>query len=432
MKVMVIGNGGAAHAFVTKINKYPNISVIICAPVNPGIEDVEKVIGYEPACINNPVAYLNIALLEEVDFTIVFPEILLSYGIVDIFEANGLKIFGPNRAAAIIENSKVFMKDFCNKYKIPTAHYATFTSSGTAKLFMEDHPAFLKSEKSPKFVVKADGLAQGKGVIICNDESSTFSAIKEIMDDRIFGDAGERIVIEEFLEGMEFSFMVLTDGYSIIPLAVSRDYKKIYDGDKGANTGGMGSFSSDKIISKELQQEIIKDIIQPTIDNMRKEGYPYKGLLYAGLILTNDGVKVLEFNSRFGDPETQAVLMRLNTEFLGVLEATTNQRLHEYKLNWKNESSVCVVLVSRGYPNSYRKGDIITIPRDIETRQDIEIYHSGTAYNTHGNLVTSGGRVLNVTALGKTLKDATKKAYEVVDRIEFTGKYTRRDIGYTS
>ncbi len=418
MKIMVVGSGGREHALVWKLSLSPRVSEIICVPGNGGIAEIARCI---PMNVENIGGLLDLAVKECVDLTVVGPEVSLTLGIVDEFEKKGLKIFGSSKRATILESSKVFMKDFLHKYNISTANYVCFTDLIKAKKYIE--------KMNKPLVVKADGLAAGKGVLICSKKKDALDAVDIMIGRQEFGEVGRKIVIEEFLEGEEVSFMILSDGKSIISMATSQDYKRIFDDDKGLNTGGMGAYSPVPIVTKEIHDKIIKEIIMPTIEGMRKEGRIYKGVLFGGLMLHNGGIKVLEFNCRFGDPETQSVLVRLKTDLLEVLEASVGGYLSEIELEWKEEKSVCVVMASKGYPEKYQKGQSIVVLDSVKKCESIFVFHAGTIKKDK-ELIVNGGRVFGVTTLGDTFEKAVKKAYFAAEQINFNKSYFRKDIGY--
>ncbi len=419
MKVMVIGGGGREHALVWKLSKSPNVSEIICIPGNAGIEEIARCI---PCDVEDIKGLADFAEDEKIGFTIVGPEVPLTLGIVNEFKKRGLKIFGPTKEAAILEGSKSFMKDFLTRSGIKTASYAVFNRA-------EDAKKFVMEMKKP-LVLKADGLAAGKGVLICMDKNDAIKAVEEIMEDRCFGSAGKQMVIEEFLEGEEASFMAFSDGETVLPMVSSQDHKRAFDGDNGPNTGGMGAYSPAPVVTKEMAEKIMKEVMIPAVQGMKKEGRTYKGILYAGLMINNGAIKVLEFNCRFGDPETQPVLMRLKTDLLSILEATMEGRLSEIELEWTEESSVCVVMAAKGYPGSYEKGELVSVPDELKNKDDLYVFHAGTSVNSDGRVVASGGRVLGVTALGKDLKTALDKTYAAIDKIGFENSHFRKDIGH--
>ncbi|MFV1951597.1 MAG: phosphoribosylamine--glycine ligase [Nitrospinota bacterium] len=417
MKVLVIGSGGREHTLVWKIHQSPKVSKIYCAPGNAGTLRIAENVNIRADDINALAAFVA---GEGIDLTVVGPELPLTLGIVDEFERRGLRIFGPNKKAAEIEASKVFTKDLLKRYDIPTGRYSIFDSAGDAKRYIK--------EIGVPIVVKADGLAAGKGVIVCHEEKEAIKAIDSIMVEKVFGDAGDRVLIEEFLEGEEASFMVFTDGKSILPMVSSQDHKAIYDGDKGPNTGGMGAYSPAPVITPDICREIIDRIMTPAIEGMAAEGRPYKGVLYAGLMISNGSPVVLEFNARFGDPEAQPILIRMESDIIPVIEAVIDGNIDKTDIKWREEPSVCVVMVSEGYPGSYQKGKRIKGLEDAERMEGVEIFHAGTRLS-QGNIVTDGGRVLGVTATGIDIKEAIGKAYEAVSMICWDGVYYRKDIG---
>lgn len=417
MKVLVIGSGGREHALVWKISKSPMVSKIYCAPGNAGISRQAELVKLSS---NDLDGILEFALREKIDLTVVGPEEPLTKGIVDLFESKGLTIFGPNKRAAEIEGSKVFAKEMMKKYHIPTASYEVFEDKDEAINYIR--------LKGVPIVVKAEGLAAGKGVIVCRKEEEAISAINHIMVDRVFGDAGNRIIIEECLYGEEASFLALTDGKSILPLASSQDHKPVFDDDKGPNTGGMGAYSPAPVITPEIHERVIEEILKPIIYGMSEEGRPYKGCLYAGLMIQDGRPKVLEFNARFGDPETQPILMRLKDDLVPLLFACIKGGISNYEIEWDERPSVCVVMASKGYPGQYEKGKVISGLDDVLSMKDIFVFHAGTAIKDD-HIITNGGRVLGVTGLGKDIKDAIERTYEAVRRISWEGVHYRTDIG---
>ncbi len=417
MKVLVIGSGGREHALVWKISKSPMVSKIYCAPGNAGISRQAELVKLSS---NDLDGILEFALREKIDLTVVGPEEPLTKGIVDLFESKGLTIFGPNKRAAEIEGSKVFAKEMMKKYHIPTASYEVFEDKDEAINYIR--------LKGVPIVVKAEGLAAGKGVIVCRKEEEAISAINHIMVGRVFGDAGNRIIIEECLYGEEASFLALTDGKSILPLASSQDHKPVFDDDKGPNTGGMGAYSPAPVITPEIHERVIEEILKPIIYGMSEEGRPYKGCLYAGLMIQDGRPKVLEFNARFGDPETQPILMRLKDDLVPLLFACIKGGISTYKIEWDERPSVCVVMASKGYPGQYEKGKVISGLDDVLSMEDIFVFHAGTTIKDD-HIITNGGRVLGVTGLGKDIKDAIERTYEAVRRISWEGVHYRTDIG---
>ena len=417
MKVLIIGGGGREHALVWKIAQSPKVKKIYCAPGNAGIADLATCLPINSGDINK---LLEFAKKEKIDLTIVGPEDPLCNGIVDIFEKEGLKVFGANQKAVEIESSKSFAKDLMNKYGINTAAGKTFTSYKKA----ED---YIRKTGAP-VVVKADGLAAGKGVIVCETVSKAIDALKLIIKKRAFGDAGNKVVVEECLTGEEASFLAFTDGKNLLPLPSSQDHKAIYDNDQGPNTGGMGAYSSAPIIDRYMHKKIMEEVMMPTIQAMASEGRPYKGVLYAGLMIDKDRIKVLEFNARFGDPEAQPLLMRIKNDIVPIMEATIEGTLDKCKLEIDDRATVCVVMASKGYPGSYKKGIPISGLKDVKRMKDVVVFHAGTDKKGK-TIVTNGGRVLGVTALGNSVKKAISRAYSAVSRITWDGVYYRKDIG---
>ncbi|MEW6660996.1 MAG: phosphoribosylamine--glycine ligase [Bacillota bacterium] len=415
MKILVIGGGGREHALVWKLSQSPKVSKVFCAPGNAGIAQLAACVDLEAENIPGLLAF---AQTEKIDLTVVGPEGPLVKGIVDAFQAAGLKIFGPTQKAAAIEGSKAFAKNLMVKYRIPTARYGVFSEPNEAKIFIRDHGA--------PCVVKADGLAGGKGVIIAMDEATALAAVDTMMEERSFGQAGERVVIEEYLEGEEVSILAFTDGQTVVPMVSAQDHKRIFDCDAGPNTGGMGAYSPAPVFTPELHQQVLTEILIPTIQGMASEGKPYKGVLYAGLMITKEGPKVLEYNARFGDPETQPILMRLETDLVDIMMAVVEERLAGQEIRWLPDPAVCVVLAAGGYPGSYRKGDIIAGLEEVPP--EVLVFHAGTA-EKDGKIVTAGGRVLGITARGKTIPLAIQKAYDGVKKINFQGMHYRTDIG---
>lgn len=418
MKVMVIGSGGREHALVWKLSQSPKVDKIYCVPGNGGVAELAECVDID---LKDFSALLDLVRYEWIELTVVGPEEPLVKGIVDSFEKEGRFIFGPNSSAAQLEGSKVFAKDFMKRSGIPTAEYKVFSSYNQA----QEH---VRLKGSP-LVVKADGLAAGKGVFVCQTTSEAIEALNKIMKDKIFGKAGDRVVIEECLTGQEASFMVITDGTTIIPLASSQDHKQVFDGDKGPNTGGMGAYSPALIVTESLQKEILNTIVLPTIKGLKREGIVYKGVLYVGLMISKGKPYVLEYNCRFGDPEAQVVLSRLNTNFLEIAIACIQERLNELTVSWIDGASVCVVLAAEGYPGTYKKGEIIKGLEHFRGKDDIVVFHAGTSISGD-SIVTSGGRVLGVTGIGNNIKDAIDKTYNAVNKISWNGMYYRKDIGF--
>jgi len=416
MKILVIGSGGREHTLVWKISQSPKVSKIFCAPGNAGISHLAQCVDIGE---DNMVGLANFAQKMKIDLTIVGPELPLSRGIVDEFDKLGLKIFGPNQKATQIESSKVFSKYLMKKYNIPSASYAVFQDIKQAF-------DYVKQQAFP-LVIKADGLAAGKGVFIVQGIKQAQEALDSLMKKKIFGDAGEYVVIEEFLEGEEISILAFSDGKTVLPMVPSQDHKKIFDQDKGPNTGGMGAYSPVPFYNDLSRETVLQKILKPTIEGLKKEGREYKGVLYAGLILTKEGPKVLEFNARFGDPETQVVLPRLETDLIEIFNAVIEGNLHKINLKWKDNAVVCVVIASGGYPGKYQKGKVIGGLKNLEEMKDIIAFHAGTKLQDE-KVVSSGGRVLGITAWADTIFKAKEKAYEGVEKIYFEEMYYRKDI----
>ncbi len=417
MKILVIGGGGREHALIWKIAQSPKVSKIYCAPGNAGIADLAELIPVGAEEIDKLAEF---AEKKGIDLTVVGPEIPLAMGIVDIFEEKGLKIFGPSKLAAQLESSKSFAKDLMEKYNIPTAAGQAFTDFKKA----EDY--ILK--KGAPLVLKADGLAAGKGVIICMTEDEAIAALKLIIKDSAFGKAGEKVVVEEFLKGEEASFIAFTDGKTVLPLPSSQDHKAIYDGDQGPNTGGMGAYSPAPVIDRFLNNKIMNQVMIPAVRAMAAEGNSYKGILYAGLMIDKDRIRVLEFNVRLGDPEAQPLLMRLKSDIVPLMEGVITETLHEQTLEIDKRASLCVVMAAGGYPESYEKGFPISGIDHANQMEDIFVFHAGTTIN-NSDIVTSGGRVLGVTGLGDSVKEAVSKVYTAVSKISWNNMYHRKDIG---
>ncbi|HHW21187.1 phosphoribosylamine--glycine ligase [Thermodesulfovibrio thiophilus] len=420
MKVLVIGSGGREHAIIWKLSQSRVVDRIYCAPGNAGISEISECIEVES---KNLSTFVDFVKYEWIDLTVVGPEEPLAKGIVDLFLKEGRKIIGPTKAGAQIEGSKVFAKEFMKRYKIPTANYQVFNSYTYAEEYIR--------LKGAPIVIKADGLAAGKGVFIAKTHDEAMDALKLIMKEKVFGPAGDRVVIEECLQGQEVSYLVFTDGKTIIPMVTSKDHKRLLDNDEGPNTGGMGTFSPNPIITPELEKEILETVIQPTIMGLRAEGIIYKGILYAGLMIVNGKPYVLEFNCRFGDPETQVILPRLETDIIDIFMSISEQRLSKVNVKWKDEASLCVILASHGYPGTYKKGIPISGLEMVKRLKDVMVFHSGTGFDEEGKIVTNGGRVLGITALGQDLKDARNKVYSAIELIHFDGMQYRKDIGLT-
>lgn len=417
MKVLVVGSGGREHALCWKIRQSPLVKTLFCAPGNPGIAKCAECVDIKVSDIEG---LLRFARAEEIDLTVVGPEFPLSLGIVDRFTEENLKIFGSTKLASEIETSKVFSKNLMKKYDIPTAFFSTFHD-------FQDAVDWVREVKPP-LVIKADGLAAGKGVIICQTEDEAIEVLEDIMIRKIFGDSGDRVVVEEFLKGEEASFFAFTDGTNAIPLESLQDHKPLLDGDEGPNTGGMGAYSPAPVVTPELSEIIMSKVMMPTINALKEEGREYKGILYAGLMIDNSDIKVLEFNCRFGDPEAQPLLMRMKSDIVPVLDAIAGKGLSGETIEWKDEASVCVVLASRGYPGDYKKGVVIQGLEDLDKMENVIAFHAGTSLRD-GKIVTDGGRVLGVTALGRTVPDAIELAYKAVGKIDCSSLYYRTDIG---
>ncbi len=416
MKLLVIGSGGREHALIWKLKQSKHVKKIYCAPGNAGI-------AQDATCEDIPALdlkrLLNFATKKKIDLTVVGPEAPLVEGIIDLFEANGLPIFGPSKRAAELEGSKAFAKRILERYKVPTADFRIFSSYEDAKKYV--------AKAEVPLVVKADGLAAGKGVIVCQDRESALEALHRIMADKVFGDAGHKVVIEEYMKGEEVSLLGISDGENLVYLAPAQDHKAILDGDQGPNTGGMGAYAPVPQVDEEMLAHIKKTIMEPTIKGMALEDRPYRGVLYAGLMLTRTGPRVLEFNCRFGDPETQVILPLAECDLVEVMMAAMDGHLLEYGFTNRQAAAVCVVIASGGYPNKYCTG-LPILGLDIALDQDVMVFHAGTE-TREGKVVTAGGRVLGVTALDKSIKSAIDKAYRAVGRIAFDGAYYRKDIG---
>lgn len=416
MKILVVGGGGREHAIVWKLAQSPLVDQIYCAPGNAGIAQIAECVNIKAEAVD---MLLDFAKAEGIDLTVVGPEAPLAAGIVDKFEAAGLRIFGPSQRAALIEGSKALAKEIMYKYDIPTAKYADFTDKAAALAYLE--------EQGAPIVIKADGLAAGKGVVVAMTMEEARAAVEDMLSGNAFGEAGSKVVIEEFLQGEEVSVLAFSDGKTVLPMVSAQDHKRVFDNDEGPNTGGMGAYSPAPVYTEALAAEVLAKVLQPAVDGMAAEGRPYKGVLYAGLMLTPEGVRVLEFNARFGDPETQAVLMRLKSDLAEIMLAVIEGRLAEMTLEWYEEPAVCVVIASGGYPGSYAKGLPIS---GLETEHEkVEVFHAGTKFIGQ-QVVTDGGRVLGVTARGADIREAIDRAYEAVDGIGWDGCFCRRDIGW--
>lgn len=415
MDILVIGSGGREHAICWSLKKSKDCNKLYCLPGNAGISEIAECVNISVMDFDAIVTFLKAHA--NIGMTVVAPDDPLAAGLVDRLEAEGFRAFGPNKAAAIIEGSKAFSKELMVKYGIPTAAYEEFTDYNLACEYVKgaDYP----------LVVKADGLALGKGVIICNNVDDALTALKDMMIDAKFSSAGNKVIVEEFLVGKEVSILSFTDGKTIVPMVSSQDHKRALDNDMGLNTGGMGTFSPSKIYTDELAKDVYDTVIVPTMNAMNAENRKFKGVLYFGLMLTDKGIKVLEYNARFGDPETQVVLPRLKTDLLEIFSAIIDERLDEVNIEWNDDAAVCVILASGGYPENYAKG----VPIEIGKLDDgIILFHAGTAFK-NGELVTNGGRVIGVTALGETIEDARKKAYKNIENIKFDKMHYRTDIG---
>ena len=418
MKVLVVGSGGREHALCWAIAKSPDCDELYCAPGNAGIDQVAITV---PIAVDDLDAIMDFVSENGVNFVVVGPEGPLVEGLVDRLEDAGVPAFGPNARAAEYEGSKGLTKDLCAKYLIPTADYARFDEPDAAK-------EYIRVQGAP-IVVKADGLAAGKGVIMCRNVNEAYAAIDHIMTESAFGEAGAEVVIEEMMVGEEASFFALVDGKIALPLVAAQDHKAVFDGDEGPNTGGMGAYSPAPIVTKDLAERVMDEIITPTIRGAAAEGRPYKGVLYAGLMITDEGPKLIEYNVRFGDPECQPMMMRLKSDALELLLACAEGRLDKIKVEWHDAAALCVVMATEGYPGAYGKGSKIKGLDKAGALKDVMVFHAGTA-EEGGNIVAAGGRVLNVTALGKTVKAAKKRAYEAVDLIDWPEGFCRSDIGW--
>ncbi|NQU95370.1 MAG: phosphoribosylamine--glycine ligase [Candidatus Omnitrophica bacterium] len=419
MKVLVIGQGGREHALLWKLKQSKDIKELFSAPGNGGTAEIAENVDIKA---NDLEGLSKFCEDKKIDFTIVGPEAPLAEGIVDLFNKKGLKIFGPTKASAQLEASKVFTKELCESEKIPTAWFKTFNDAQKAK-------DFVKSKGAP-IVIKKDGLAEGKGVIVANTEAEAIDAIDKIVVEKAFGASGNKVIVEECLEGEEASVIVLSDGENIVPLASSQDHKRVFDQDKGANTGGMGAYSPAPVVTDDIFNETISKIIKPTIAGMKKRNTPHKGVLYAGIMITEDGPKLLEYNVRFGDPETQAILPRLDSDLLELIERAMSGSLADFKLKWRKKSCACIVMASGGYPGRYEKGKEITGIEKARELQDVLVFHAGTKLEKTNKILTSGGRVLNVVALGDNIEKAISTAYKACDKIKFDNAHFRKDIGF--
>ena len=419
MKVLVVGGGGREHALCWTISGSPLVDKLWCAPGNAGIAQDAECVAIGAENIDGLVAF---AVENAVDLVVIGPEGPLVLGLADRLIAEGIRAFGPSAAAAIIEGSKGYMKDLCTRYNIPTAAYGRFTDPAAAKAFI--------AERGAPIVVKTDGLAAGKGVIICETVDQANTAVDDMMTGGAFGNAGAEIVIEEFMEGEEASFFALVDGENALPLAAAQDHKRVGDGDTGLNTGGMGAYSPAPVVTEEIAATVMEKIILPTVAGMKADGNPYKGVLYAGLMLTADGPKLIEYNCRFGDPECQVLMTRLMSDLVPALIAACDGELKDFDLRWFDEAALTVVMAANGYPGAYEKGSVIGGLDKAAKIAGALIFHAGTARNEHGEIIATGGRVLNVTANAATIAEAQERAYKAVDRIDWPGGFCRRDIGW--
>ncbi|HBG06049.1 MAG: phosphoribosylamine--glycine ligase [Geobacteraceae bacterium GWC2_58_44] len=417
MKVLVIGGGGREHALVWKIAQSPMVDRVFCAPGNPGTEQLAQNVDI---AVDDLQGLLAFARNEAVELTVVGPELPLSLGLVDLFEEHGLKVFGARKNAALIEASKAFSKDLMQKYQVPTAAYGVFTEVEPAISFIDD--------TGIPIVIKADGLAAGKGVIIAQTREEAVAAVTDMLSGNAFGAAGSRVVVEEFLRGEEASFLAFTDGERIIPLASAQDHKAVFDGDRGPNTGGMGAYSPAPVVTPAIHEKAMAEVMRRTVDGMAAEGRPYRGVLYAGLMIDGDSVKTLEFNARFGDPECQPLLMRMKSDIVPILVAVASGDLSGIEIEWHDKAAVCVVLAAQGYPGDYPKGDLISGLDEAGKVEELVVFHAGTR-SAEGGVLTNGGRVLGVTALGETVQEAIERAYRGVALISWPGMHFRKDIG---
>lgn len=427
MKILIVGGGGREHAIAWKLAQSPKVSKLYCAPGNAGIAEIAQCVNIKAEDVDGICRF---AKDNKIDLAVIGPEVPLSLGIVDLLTENGIKAFGPNRKCAQLESSKSFTKAFLTRHGIPTADYKEFTDI--------EHLKASTGIFGYPMVIKADGLAAGKGVVIADDEASAISAIDQIMGDKIFGIAGDKTVVEEHLTGIEASVLCFVDGKTIVPMESAQDYKRIFDEDKGPNTGGMGTYSPSLIFNEVLETQIRERILEPTIKGFQKDGLDYKGVLFIGLMITDEGPKVIEFNNRFGDPETQSVLPRMKTDLVDIINAVLEEKLDEQVIEWSDQKAVCVIMASAGYPGEYSKGKVISGLDDLD--KDVIVFHSGTKYVSKEGvdlakkledslIVTNGGRVLGITVLGQTHEEAREKAYKNIERISFEGAQYRKDIG---
>ena len=417
MKVLVVGGGGREHSLAWKIKQSPKVKQVFCAPGNAGIADVAECVDIT---VDDIEGLLKYAKKQKIDLTVVGPELPLTMGIVDVFQEEGMKIFGPDKKAAMLEGSKAFSKELMKQNGIPSAFFSTFTDP-------EDASRYIQEVGAP-IVVKADGLCGGKGVIVCQTVEEALDAVNLILVNESFGDAGSKIVVEECLQGEEASYLVFTDGENIISMPSSQDHKQVLDGDKGPNTGGMGAYSPAPVVTEAMEEQILEEIMKPTIHAMAQEGHPYRGLLYAGVMIEEGRAKVLEFNCRFGDPEAQPLIIRMKSDIVPVLEAVAEGNLSNVELEWDPRATVCVVMAAKGYPRSYKKGLTISGLDKAGEIPDTVVFHAGTKKSGE-KIVTDGGRVLGVTSLGETISQAVDRAYGAVECISWKGAHYRKDIG---
>ncbi len=416
MKVLVIGSGGREHAIAYALNKSEKVDEVHAIPGNPGIAQIGIC---HPGNVEDLEGILNFVEDNNIDFTVIGPEVPLCMGLADLLESHGHRVFGPTKEAATLEGSKAFSKDFMARHHIPTAAYQQVNSYDEAINALKDfqYPV----------VVKADGLAAGKGVVICEDEDMAKTTLKEMMVDGILDGAGSKVVLEEFLTGFECSLLCFTDGKTIVPMVSAKDHKQVYNGNKGPNTGGMGTVSPNPFLPEDMDEVFKRDILDPFMAGLKADGIDYRGVVFIGLMIENHQAKVLEFNVRFGDPETQSILLRLDSDLFDIMYAVSNGKLDQVDVKWKDDHVACLVLASGGYPGHYEKGKVITGLNQVN--DDIIIFHAGTAFNENKQIVTNGGRVLNICALGASLEETRQKIYEASEIIDFEGKYYRQDIG---
>ncbi len=417
MDILVVGSGGREHALVWKLAQSMRVNNIYCAPGNPGIGQIAQCVGIKADAVAELVGFVED---HKIDLTIVGPEVPLLAGLVDALQEKGHKAFGPSRAAAELEGSKAFAKHIMKKYHIPTGDYEVFTELAGALAYIE--------EKGAPIVVKADGLAAGKGVIVALDKETAVEAVRSIMGDKIFGAAGNRVVLEEYLEGEEASLLAFSDGIHVAPMIAAQDHKRVFDNDEGPNTGGMGTYAPAPVVTEAIRQRVVAEVLLPAVRAMAAEGRPYKGVLYAGLMITQAGPKVIEFNARFGDPETQVILPLLETDLVDICEAVVDGTLAQQMITWDDGAAVCVVAASGGYPGSFAKGKAISGLQEADSLPGVITFHAGTA-TAEGTLVTAGGRVLGVTARGPSIAAAIDRAYDGIKKIQFDGMHYRKDIG---